>query len=131
MILELEVRHPGDKSLWKSQIGWKIKKRCQISGRWRDGVKIGNAISRRGEGHDMANSKSCQTAETIETQWNQHWKITDGETVAGQVSQGFVENGVKGHGNYSERHGSERWIEDGFGKEKIMETNLKQPRPEK
>ena len=38
--------------------------------------------------------KSCQTAETIETQWNQHWKITDGETVAGQASQGFVENGV-------------------------------------
>ena len=41
---------------WKRQHGWKIK-RCQISGRWRDGVKIGNAISRRGEGHDMANSK--------------------------------------------------------------------------
>ena len=36
--------------------------------------------------------KSCQTAETIETQWNQHWKFTDGETVAGQASQGFVEN---------------------------------------
>ena len=32
--------------------------------------------------------------ERIETQWNQHWKITDGETVAGQASQGFVENGV-------------------------------------
>ena len=42
----------------------------------------------------MANSKSCQTAETIETQWNQHWKFTDGETAAGQASQGFVENGV-------------------------------------
>ena len=40
------------------------------------------------------NSKSCQTAETIETQWNQHWKFTGGETVAGQASQGFVENGV-------------------------------------
>ena len=23
--------------------------------------------------------KSCRTAETIETQWNQHWKITDGK----------------------------------------------------
>ena len=42
----------------------------------------------------MANSKVVETAETIETQWNQHWKITDGETVAGQASQGFVENGV-------------------------------------
>ena len=32
--------------------------------------------------------------ERIETQWNQHWKFTDGETVAGKASQGFVENGV-------------------------------------
>ena len=29
--------------------------------------------------------KSCQTAERNETQWNQHWKITDGETVAGHL----------------------------------------------
>ena len=32
MILELEVRHPGEKSLWKSHFSWKIKERCQISG---------------------------------------------------------------------------------------------------
>ena len=34
------------KSLWKSQIGWKIKKRCQISGWLRDGAKS-NARTRR------------------------------------------------------------------------------------
>ena len=61
----------------------------------------------------MANSKSCQTAETIETQWNQHWKFTDGETVAGQASQGFVENYCSSGmifkvGKYSGRHGSQR-----------------------
>ena len=43
-----------------------------------------------------------------ETQWNQHWKITDGETVASQASRGFVENGLE-HGKYSgELYGSRR-----------------------
>ena len=51
-------------------------------------------LYQEGRGSRHGEFKSCQTAERIETQWNRHWKITGGETVAGQASQGFVENGV-------------------------------------
>ena len=65
----------------------------------------------------------------IETQWNQHWKITDGETVAGQASQDLWKMEFKDMestlGDMEVNVGL-RWIWE----RKIMETILKQLRPE-
>ena len=65
------------KSLWKSQIGWKIKKRCQISGWLRDGAKS-NARTRR-ERTAMSLEgilASCMKAEKIasESQRKYSWE---------------------------------------------------------
>ena len=94
MIFERGAGHQEDNKYMGKTNGWKIKKRDVKSVGGRDGVKIGMLYqeeevrgSRHGEFKKLIDGR-------IETQWNRHWKITDGETVAGQASQGFVENGV-------------------------------------